>query len=347
MSTEQDIRESVKEYYGRILKDKHDLKTTVCCALEAPPRYLQGLLHEIHPEILEKFYGCGFPVPPDLQGRIAVDLGSGTGRDCYLLSKLVGTEGTVIGVDMLEEQLAVARRHLDFQMGKWGFPRENVQFRQGYIEDLASAGITDNSVDVVVSNCVLNLSPNKPQVFSEIFRVLKPGGELYFSDIFCNRRIPQCLAEDPLLLGECLGGVLYLEDFRRILATVGCLDYQVLSSRKLGITSAEIEERIGKMEYYSMLVRCFKLDLEDRPEDYGQTASYLGTMPEFPTFFPLDKDQGFERARVVPISGNAAKILQKSRYNRHFRVEGDNSVHFGRFRWSTTTEASSADTCCR
>lgn len=115
---------------------------------------------------------------------------------------MVGENGFVIGVDMTGEQLEVARRHQKSQAKKFGFKKSNVDFRQGYIEDLASLGIKDNSVDVVISNCVINLSPNKERVFSEIFRVLKEGGELYFSDVFAGRRVPKKFQSDKVLLGE-------------------------------------------------------------------------------------------------------------------------------------------------
>lgn len=111
---------------------------------------------------------------------------------------------------MTEEQLAVARAHVDWHMERYGYDKANVTFRHGVIEDLASMGIADASVDVCVSNCVLNLSPDKAQVLKEIFRVLKPGGELYFSDVFCDRRLPGALREDQEVLGECLGGALYI-----------------------------------------------------------------------------------------------------------------------------------------
>src|SRR5262249_8188378 len=158
---------------------------------------------------------------PALDDCTVVDLGCGTGRDCFVLSRLVGERGRVIGVDMTPEQLAVARRHRDWHAERYGHAASNVDLREGYIEDLAALGIADASVAVVVSTCVVNLSPDKPRVFREIFRVLKPGGELYFSDVFADRRIPSALLEDPVLLGECLAGALYPEDFRRLLLAVG------------------------------------------------------------------------------------------------------------------------------
>lgn len=168
-----DTKENVKDYYGRILESKNDLKTSACCSSEDMPRLHKKILKKIEPEILNRFYGCGSPLPEVLEGCTVLDLGCGTGRDVYLASYLVGEKGDVIGVDMTAEQLDIAKKFKLTQMRIFGYQRCNVQFKKGYIEDLQSIGIEDNSVDVVISNCVVNLSPDKKAVFSEIFRVLK------------------------------------------------------------------------------------------------------------------------------------------------------------------------------
>ena len=113
--------DNVKDYYGKVLQTKDDLKTSACCTAEAMPKYLRPIVSEIHPEILDKFYGCGSPIPFELGGQTILDLGSGTGRDVYMLSKLVGPTGKVIGVDMTDEQIQVARNHVDYHTEKFGF----------------------------------------------------------------------------------------------------------------------------------------------------------------------------------------------------------------------------------
>jgi arsenite methyltransferase len=349
MAGAQESLDAVRRYYGEVLKSSEDLQTSACCLSETMPRHLVALLADIHPEVRDRFYGCGSPLPPALDGATVLDLGCGSGRDAYLLSRLVGAQGRVIGVDMTDEQLAVARRHIDYHALKYGYA--NVDFRHGYIEDLAAAGVADASVDVVVSNCVVNLSPDKARVFREIFRVLKPGGELYFSDVFADRRIPAALAQDPLLLGECLGGALYVEDFRRLLAQVGCLDARVVSSAPLAINNAEIERRIGFVRFQSTTIRAFKLSLEDRCEDFGEVATYLGTLPEHPHAFELDDHHRFESGRPMLVCGNTSDMLQRSRYAPHFRIAGDRSTHFGLFDCSTPTTPRSGDAgapagCC-
>ena len=320
---------SVQEYYGKVLQSTADLQTGACCTAEAMPAYLLPILRDLHDEVRDRFYGCGSPIPPALQGATVLDLGCGSGRDVYLLSKLVGASGHVIGIDMTDEQLAVARRHQDYHAQKFG--HANVDFRHGYIEDLAAAGIADASVDVVVSNCVLNLSPDKPRVFREIFRVLKPGGELYFSDVFADRRVPEALARDPLMLGECLGGALYTEDFRRLMAQVGCSDARVCKSAPIPLFNAAVLHKAGNLQFRSLTFRAFKLDLEDRCEDYGQVAIYRGTIEEQPHAFDLDDHHHFETGRPMLVCGNTADMLAGTRYARHFEVRGDKRQHFGLF----------------
>jgi SAM-dependent methyltransferase len=344
--------DQIKEYYGRTLQTKRDLKTGACCATDSLPEHVRSVLALIDKEITEKFYGCGSPIPADVAGLTVLDLGCGTGRDVYIVSKLVGADGRVIGVDMTPEQLAIAGRHIDAQMSRFGFPRPNVEFHHGYIEDLESIGLRDGSVDVVISNCVINLSPDKCRVFSEIFRALKPGGELYFSDVFAGRRVPPALADDPVLRGECLGGAMYIEDFRRLLRELGCLDYRVIAKRRITLNDGEIEAKAGMIPFYSMTIRSFKLaGLEDRCEDYGQVATYRGTLAESPHAFVLDDHHNFETGKPVPVCGNTAAMLQETRYARHFTVVGDRSTHYGPFGCSNPTSDSDTQTqsgspCC-
>ncbi|MBO8196664.1 methyltransferase domain-containing protein [Streptomyces oryzae] len=350
MTTEStmDSLAAVRDYYGAVLSSTADLKTSACCTVSAPPPHVAAALELVHEEVKDRFYGCGSPVPPALDGLTVLDLGCGTGRDAYVLAQLVGERGRVIGVDMTEEQLAVARRHQEWHAERFGYA--NTGFRHGYLEDLAACGLPDDSVDLVVSNCVLNLSPDRPRAFAEIFRVLRPGGELYFSDIFADRRLPGDLREDPVLLGECLAGALYTEDFRRLLAQTGCADARTAASSPVTLDDPEIDRRIGFAAFTSRTVRAFKLPLEDRCEDYGQTAVYHGTLAEHPHAFPLDDHHLFETARPALVCGNTAEMLAATRYARHFTVSGDKATHFGLFPCApaqpSSGTAASAPSCC-
>jgi len=323
--------ENLQEYYGKVLQHKNDLKTGACCTEDALPLHIRKIVEQIEDEIVAKFYGCGSPIPAELEGRAVLDLGCGTGRDVYTASRLVGESGFVTGIDITDEQLAVAKRHIDSQMKRFGYTRPNVEFKKGFIEELGAAGIKDNSMDVVISNCVLNLSPDKESVFSEIFRVLKPGGELYFSDVFTDRRVPPELIDDQVLHGECLSGALYIEDFRRMMRDVGCADYRIVSSRPIEVNDPEVYAKVGMIDFHSITVRAFKLDMEDICEDYGQVATYLGTIPEDPHCYDLDDHHRFITGKPMLVCGNTAAMVSETRLGRHFRVEGDRSVHYGPF----------------
>lgn len=344
MTTHIEISESVRHYYGQVLQSSNDLKTSACCSIDAMPAHLKPLLANLHPDVIERFYGCGSPLPPALTGKTVLDLGCGSGRDCYLLSQLVGEDGQVIGVDMTPEQLEVAVRYRAWHSEQFGY--DNVEFLHGHIENLAAIGIADNSIDVVVSNCVINLSPEKPRVLAEILRVLKVGGELYFSDVFADRRIPTALRQDPVLLGECLSGALYWEDFRRIMEALGCPDVRVVTHSPISLNDAEVAAKIGMVKFHSATVRAFKLPLEDRCEDYGQIACYLGTIPEHPHAFDLDNHHHFEAGRPLRVCGNTADMLIVSRYSEHFQVLGDKSKHFGLFDCEPASQSETASGAC-
>ncbi|PKU23216.1 methyltransferase domain-containing protein [Telmatospirillum siberiense] len=337
----------IQEYYGNIILKSKDLQTNTCCCSESIPPHHLSILDNIDNEILGKFYGCGSPIPPALDGCSVLDLGCGSGRDVYLTSCLVGPKGFVIGVDMTDEQLAVAKSHQQSQARRFGFPKSNVDFRQGYIEDLAALDIADDAIDVVISNCVINLSPAKGRVFSEIFRVLKPGGELFFSDVFASRRLPPALREDRLLVAECLGGAMYVEDFRRMLRGLGCPDYRVMTKSRITIDNPEVEAKVGAITFWSMTIRAFKIaSLEDLCEDYGQVATYLGTIPDHPHQFPLDDHHTLISGKPMLVCGNTAAMLGETRFGRHFKVDGDCSIHFGAFDCSSAPASQSGTGCC-
>ena len=337
---------SVQNYYGKVLKSKQDLQTTACCTAETMPEYLRDVLKKIHPEVQERFYGCGSPIPFGVSGLTVLDLGSGTGRDCYLFSSLVGSKGRVIGVDMTDEQIALAVDTIDYHTEKFGLNEPNVEFHKGYIEDLASLKIPDNSVDLVVSNCVINLSPEKKRVFSEIHRVLKPGGELYFSDVFADRRIPSNLQSDPVMVGECLGGAMYKEDFRRMMENLGFNDFRVYSKAQLAMENSALQEKVGNIKFSSITVRAFKLDLEDRCEEFGHRATYQGGIEYSQDEFVLDDHHVFKKDEPVAVCGNTAKMLSETRFKNYFKIEGDFSQHKGLFDCGPADESAPVGSCC-
>ncbi|MCP5268057.1 MAG: methyltransferase domain-containing protein [Zoogloeaceae bacterium] len=324
------MHETVKDYYGKQLQSSDDLKTSACCDASAVPGWLKPLLSRIHPEVLSRYYGCGLVCPPLLEGCRILDLGSGSGRDVYALAQLVGASGEVVGVDMTEEQLAVATQHQAYHHEAFGY--RNVRFLHGYIERLDELGLEENSFDVIVSNCVVNLSPDKDAVLRGVHRLLKPGGEFYFSDVYADRRIPDAVKNDPVLYGECLGGALYWNDFLSLAKRHGFADPRLETDRPLEITDPALAARAGNIGFYSATYRLFKLEgLESACEDYGQAVVYRGSIADHPDRFVLDKHHVIETGRVFPVCGNTWRMLKDTRFAPHFDFIGDFSRHFGIF----------------
>lgn len=324
------MHEIVKDYYGRQLQSSADLKTSACCDAASVPAWLKPLLARIHPEVLSRYYGCGLVCPPALAGCRVLDLGSGSGRDVYALAQLVGAEGEVVGVDMTEEQLAVAERHRVYHRDAFGY--DNVRFLHGYIERLDELGLAAGHFDVIVSNCVVNLSPDKEAVLRGALRLLKPGGEFYFADVYADRRVPDELRNDPVLYGECLGGALYWNDFQNLARQVGFADPRLVDDRPLAITDAALQSRVGSLRFFSATWRLFRIaGLETACEDYGQAVIYRGSLPEAGPVFILDKHHAIDAGRVFPVCGNTFRMLAESRFAPHFDFIGNRARHFGLF----------------
>ncbi len=231
-----DIRSVVREHYGKAAADFKPKAQSGCCGPapasssccgsekvdEMPGSKLYPLseLETLPEDVTGLSMGCGDPITlASLQpGQTVLDLGSGGGIDCFMAAKKVGESGHVIGVDMTPEMLEKAR----VNQAKMGF--KNVEFRLGEIEHLP---VGDTSVDVIISNCVVNLSPDKPQVFREAFRVLKPGGKLALSDIVTDGPLPQEIKDSLSAWAGCVAGALDIKDYLAELEAAGFSDIQL------------------------------------------------------------------------------------------------------------------------
>lgn len=346
--------ENAREYYGEVLSASADLKTDACVTTEAPPRLIRDALANVHDEVAARYFGCGLVAPEALEGARILDLGCGAGRDVYVLAQLAGPEGEVVGVDATPQQLSVARRHEAWHRERFGFARSNVKFIDGDISRLEALALEPASFDVIVSNCVINLVDDKATIFSAAHRLLKPGGELYFSDIYADRRLPTELRRNPVLHGECLAGALYWGDLLRIAKSAGFLDPRLVTDRPLAIGAPEIAEAVAPARFFSATWRLFKLDgLEPACEDYGQAVIYRGGAPGAEQAFRLDKHHLFEVGRIAPVCGNTLRMLRESRLATYFDILGDGSTHFGVFPgcgtalpFSAAPEAAPAASAC-
>lgn len=333
-----DVKDEVQKYYGETLKTSGDLKTDACCTVVDYPSDIKRALSEIHDEVMAKYYGCGLTVPEELSGLRVLDLGSGSGRDCYLVSKLVGKSGSVVGVDMTDNQLEVANKHIDYHREKFGYAKSNVEFKKGNIEKLDEIDLKDSEFDLIISNCVINLAEDKEAVLKQAYRVLKEGGELYFSDVYASRRVPVELQKDPVLYGECLSGALYWNDFENLSKKVGFADPRVVESRELEINNKELKAKVGEIKFFSVTYRLFKIaELEPHCEEHGQAVIYNGQLRNNETKFTLDNHHIFETGKVERVCGNSFRMLNQTRFKEYFQFIGDFSNHYGIFEGCGTT----------
>lgn len=338
----EDLREHLRFYYGKVLSRTADLTQKACCTLDTSERYREAFA-KIPAAVTERHYGCGCPLPEDdLTGLTVLDLGSGAGVDAFLASHLVGPTGFVHGVDMTDEQLDTARLHALEVARNFGYEQPNTAFHKGFIE--TAEAIPDASIDLVISDCVLNLSPRKDLVFQTIRRVLKEGGEFYIADIAADRRVPESIRTDPELIAECLGGALYEFDWFDLMREHGFPDPRTVSRRVV-----QTEAKGEPVTFYSMTVRAQKFTepLEGRCEDYGQFAVYNGACPGHEARFLYDDHHVFEAHRPTAVCRNTARMLAETRLSRYFEVTPP-VKHFGLFPCGPEPAAASdgAGPCC-
>ena len=254
-----EVEDAIKDRYRRGARER---VADLCCPVEYDPRYLAA----IPEEVLERDYGCGDPSRHLREGETVLDLGSGTGKICFIAAQVVGPAGRVIGVDMTDEMLEVARRNAPVVASRLGFA--NVEFRRGRIQDLAldfdlldqalarqpvasAEGllraatladelrrtrplVADGSVDAVVSNCVLNLVDRreKPRLFQEIYRVLRSGGRAVISDIVSDEPVPPELQQDPELWSGCISGAMTENGFLEAFEEAGFHGIRILERQR-------------------------------------------------------------------------------------------------------------------
>ncbi|KAL3865076.1 hypothetical protein ACJMK2_006709 [Sinanodonta woodiana] len=310
------IFDSVKKYYGKELQKTEDCKVQSCpkskMSMEKHIIEAMGMVHE---QVSTRQYGCGLVIPEKLEGMHVLDLGSGSGRDCFALSKLVGKNGFVTGIDMTDEQLKVARDYIDYHTEKFGYSTPNVKFIQGYIERLTEAGIPEDSQDIIVSNCVMCLCPDKKSMLKEAYKVMKVGGELYFSDMYADRTVPECVQYDEVLWGEGLAGALYWKDLYSLAEEIGFSRPRLITASPMLVDQEDFKQKLGDIKYASVTYRLFKLPKERQPVKH---VVYLGGIMGFPDHFKFDHKNIFKTSTAVSVDEELSTILSSSRFADEF-----------------------------
>lgn len=331
-----EVESVVRERYRQGAQEK---VAELCCPVDYDPRYLAVIPHEV----LERDYGCGDPSRFLREGETVLDLGSGTGKICFIAAQVVGPSGRVIGIDMTAEMLAVARRNAPIVAERLGF--DNVEFRRGRIQDLAldldrldealarepvaSAEalfratsraeelrrthplVADGSVDVVVSNCVLNLveGQDKPRLFREIHRVLRKGGRAVISDIVSDEPVPEELQRDPELWSGCISGALTETGFLEAFEEAGFYGIRLLERQHAPW------QTVSGIEFRSVTVEAFK-GKEGSCLERRQAVIYKGPFREVVD----DDNHRMRRGERYAVCDKTFRLYQREPYRSFFEL---------------------------
>lgn len=272
----------------------------------------------------------GVPLPPLLEGCTVVDLCCGSGRDTYLAAQLVGPAGKVIGVEPNAVRMRIGEKYLEKEMKQFGYDVPNVEFHKGCPEDLSF--IPDGSVDVVISNCTFNESPDKARYIAEVRRILREGGEWYFTDVFADRRMQREISDNIDNVALRLGGAMYINDFRRIAQQLGFSDPRYLIANKTPVTEKESALFDGT-SFATITCRLVNTPYtSDVCEDYGEFVTYKGGLPDFPDYFLFDKDIKFSVGKRCHVCNNVTSLVIPEfggRYAAVFEYEGSRERHAG------------------
>jgi arsenite methyltransferase len=326
--------DTVKQRYAAASQVR---ESALCCPVEYNTQYLDV----IPAEVIQKDYGCGDPSRYLREGETVLDLGSGAGKICFIAAQMVGPRGRVIGVDMTDEMLDVARRNAPLVAERLGYA--NVEFRKGRIQDLGldlevldrelkvhaisdSASflaanqladklraqqplVADDSMDVVLSNCVLNLvEPDaRKQLFAEVFRVLREGGRAVISDIVADEEVPPALQKDPQLWSGCIAGAFTECGFLNAFIEAGFYGIQILKR------DVQPWRTVQGIEFRSVTVQAFK-GKQGPCFERNQAVIYLGPFKEV-----LDDDgQRMERGRRYAVCDKTYQLYREEPYRAHF-----------------------------
>ena len=308
-------RAEVRQFYGHAAEEP---QAELCCPVRPDA---EDLAH-IPPEVVERFYGCGSPVSAasPQKGETLVDLGSGAGIDCFIAARRVGSGGRVFGIDMTDQMLTVARESQPRVAAALGY--DNVEFHKGILEQIPLEGA---SADIVTSNCVINLSPDKPAVFREIWRVLRDGGRTVIADIVADGEVPPPMRADGQLWGECISGALSEDGLLAALERAGFYGISVLKKT--------FWREVEGTRFYSVTVRGFKFEKKAGCRYIGQYAVYLGPMKS------VTDEEGhlFPRGIPVEVCSDTATKLAAAPYASAFAViEGE----------AGSASFSSGEDCC-
>lgn len=292
-----EIMQKVSDRYARAAATGEQM----CCPTSYDFTDLKSFIPE---EVLKISYGCGTPagLKTVRPGETVLDIGSGGGIDCFEASRLVGLSGQVIGIDITDTMLEIARRNAPIVASNLGFASTNVDFRKGTADAMP---VDDNTIDLIISNCVINLAPDKRKVFREMFRVTKPGGRFTISDILSDQTVPQYLVHDAEKWGACLSGALTLADY-----TTGMVEAGFLGIHLIKFSPWQV---IDGIHFFSVTLTGYKLPAHSP----GPTVRYATLRGPFSRVVD-ERGTSYQRGIPQSIGPDTALLLSQPPFASYF-----------------------------
>lgn len=298
----EEITQKVSDRYAKAASTGEQM----CCPTSYDMANLKSFIPE---EVLKISYGCGTPagLKTVSAGETVLDIGSGGGIDCFEAARLVGPSGHVIGIDMTDTMLEIARRNAPLVAANLGYASSNVEFRKGLADAMP---VNDNQIDLIISNCVINLAPDKRKVFREMFRVAKPGGRFTISDIVSDQTVPQYLVHDVNKWGDCLSGALTLSEYLTGMAEAGFLGIHLIKSSPWRI--------IDGIHFFSITLTGYKLPLQTS----APIVRYATLRGPFSRAVD-ERGTAYQRGIPQPIGSETAELLTLPPLASHFVLSTD------------------------
>ncbi len=292
-----EITQKVSDRYAKAASTGEQM----CCPTSYDMADLKSFIPE---EVLKISYGCGTPagLKTVRAGETVLDIGSGGGIDCFEASRLVGPSGHVIGIDMTDTMLEIARKNAGVVATNLGYPASNVEFRKGMADAMP---VEDGTIDLIISNCVINLAPDKRKVFREMFRVTKPGGRFTISDIVADQTVPQYLVHDADKWGDCLSGALTLTDYIAGMVGAGLLGIHLIESSPWQV--------IDGIHFFSVTLTGYKMP----PAATPSPVRYATLRGPFNRVVD-ERGTAYQRGIPQPISLDDAVLLSHAPLADHF-----------------------------
>ena len=297
-----DITQTVRDRYAKAARTGEQM----CCPTSDDRGHLKTFIPE---DVLRISYGCGTPAGLKTvhAGETVLDIGSGGGIDCFDASRLVGATGHVIGLDMTETMLDIARTHAPVVAANLGYPSSNVEFRKGMADAMP---VDDNTIDLIISNCVINLAPDKRRVFQEMFRVAKADGRFTISDIVSDQTVPHYLVHDTDKWGDCVSGALTLTTYLLGLRAAGFLGVHLVQCSPWQV--------IDGIHFFSVTLTGYKLPplLTTSPVRYATLRGPFRRVVD-------EHGVAYERGIPQPITAEDAAVLNLPPLASHFILTAD------------------------